>query len=185
MTLRRAAFLDRDGTIIEDTGFVRDPEGVRLIRGAADAIRRLNDAGWAVIVVTNQSGLARGLLTRKDYDAVAATLDALLAQHGARIDATYVCPHHPDITGPCDCRKPGLRHYLAAAEQFGIDFTQSLFVGDRLRDLEPAKALGGHGILVLTGDGRQAKGEAARGKFEVAQDLGEAVDRQIARSPDR
>ena len=185
MSLRRAAFLDRDGTIIEDTGFVRDPGGVVLIKGSAEAIRKLNEAGWVVVVVTNQSGIARGLFTTREYDAVAAKLDLLLAEHGARIDATYMCPHHPEVTGACDCRKPGLKHYLAAAEQFGIDFTKGIFVGDRMSDLEPAKSLGGTGILVQTGDGRQSTGEAERQGFEVARDLGAAVDRQIARSADR
>ena len=185
MTLRRAAFLDRDGTIIVDTGFVRDPDGVSLIRGSAEAIRKLNQAGWVVVVVTNQSGIARGLFTGREYEAVAAKLDALLAAEGARIDATYMCPHHPDVTGPCDCRKPGLKHYLAAAEKFGVDFTGSLFVGDRMSDLEPAKALGGRGVLVQTGDGRQATAEAGKNRFEVVRDLHEAVERQIARSLDR
>ena len=185
MSLRRAAFLDRDGTIIEDTGFVRDPDGVVLIRGSAEAIRRLNDAGWIVVVVTNQSGIARGLLTTKDYEAVAAKLDLLLAEREARIDASYMCPHHPELTGPCDCRKPGLKHYLAAAEHFGIDFTKSIFVGDRMSDLEPARSLGGTGILVRTGDGRQVVGEAEKRGFATVRDLAEAVDRQIPRSPDR
>jgi len=152
MTLRRAAFLDRDGTIIKDTGFVRDPRSVALIPGAAEAIKRLNEAGWVVVVVTNQSGIARGLLTTQDYEAVAARLDALLAERGAHIDATYMCPHHPDVTGPCDCRKPGLKHYLAAAEQFGIDFTRCIFIGDRMTDVEPASALGGTALLL----GREA-----------------------------
>ena len=185
MSLRRAAFLDRDGTIIEDTGFVRDPDAVRLIKGAADAIKRLNEGGWIVVVVTNQSGIARGFLTSREYDAVATKLDALLAEQGAHIDATYMCPHHPEVTGPCDCRKPGLKHYLAAAEQFGIDFTRSIFVGDRLSDLEPATALGGVGVLVLTGDGQRAAAEARKTGYEEAIDLEDVVDRQIARLPDR
>jgi len=148
MTLRRAAFLDRDGTIIKDTGFVRDPRSVALIPGAAEAIKRLNQAGWVVVVVTNQSGIARGLLTIEDYEAVAARLDALLSEHGTHLDATYMCPHHPEVTGPCDCRKPGLKHYLAAAERFGLDFTASIFVGDRASDIEAAALLGGTGLLL-------------------------------------
>ena len=148
MKLRRAAFLDRDGTIIRDTGFVRDPRSVALIPGAAEAIKRLNEAGWVVVVVTNQSGIARGLLTIEDYEAVAARLDALLVEQGAHLDATYMCPHHPDVTGPCDCRKPGLKHYLAAAERFGLDFTASIFVGDRASDIEAAALLGGTGLLL-------------------------------------
>jgi D-glycero-D-manno-heptose 1,7-bisphosphate phosphatase len=185
MKLRRAAFLDRDGTIIEDTGFVRDAAGVTLIRGSAGAIRRLNEAGWIVVVVTNQSGIARGLFTEKEYAAVAARMEALLGEHGARIDATYMCPHHPDVGGPCECRKPGLKHYLAAAERFGIDFTTSIFVGDRLTDVEPALSLGGTGILVTSGEGRLAKGEAEKAGYAVAHDLKAAVDRQISSSPNR
>jgi D-glycero-D-manno-heptose 1,7-bisphosphate phosphatase len=162
MTLRRAAFLDRDGTIIEDTGFVRDPAGVVLLHGAAEAIKRLNDAGWVVVVVTNQSGIARGLFTEKEYAAVAARVGEVLAARGARIDATWMCPHHPDVTGACDCRKPGLKHYLAAAERFGIDFTKSVFVGDRLSDVEPARALGGTGILLrATAEGFATAGSLA------------------------
>jgi len=148
MKLRRAAFLDRDGTIIRDTGFVRDPRSVALIPGAAEAIKRLDEAGWVVVVVTNQSGIARGLLTIEDYEAVAARLDTLLSEHGAHLDATYMCPHHPEVTGPCDCRKPGLKHYLAAAERFGLDFTASIFVGDRASDIEAAALLGGTGLLL-------------------------------------
>ncbi|HKP29914.1 MAG TPA: HAD-IIIA family hydrolase [Gemmatimonadales bacterium] len=185
MNLRPAAFLDRDGTIIEDTGFVRDRDGVRLIKGSAEAIRRLNEAGWVVVVVTNQSGIARGLFTTGEYDAVASKLDALLAEHGARIDASYMCPHHPDVTGPCDCRKPGLKHYLSAAERFGIDFTGSIYVGDRMTDLEAARSLGGTAILVQTGDGRLSRGDAEQQGFAVVRDLNEAVDRQLARLPDR
>src|ERR1043165_10137569 len=114
---RRAAFLDRDGTIIRDTEYLRDPEQVELLPGAAAAIKRLNDAGIPVIVVTNQSGIARGLLTEQDYERVRMRVDQELAKHGARIDATYHCPHYPEITGPCDCRKPGLKFYLQAAEE--------------------------------------------------------------------
>ncbi len=171
MTPRRAAFLDRDGTIIEDTGFVRDPEGVSLIPGSANAIRRLNESGWIVVMVTNQSGIARGLLTEADYQAVQARLVRLLAEQGARIDASYLCPHHPEVSGPCDCRKPGLKHYRDAAGRFEIDFARSLFVGDRMSDLEPARVLGGTGVLVLTGEGRKAKGEAEMAGFPTASDL--------------
>ena len=107
MTARRAVFLDRDGTIIEDTGFVADPAEVRLLPGAASAIARLNRAGIPAIVVTNQSGIARGLLDEAGYSAVARRLDALLDAAGARLDADYHCPHHPDFGGTCECRKPG------------------------------------------------------------------------------
>jgi len=99
---RTAVFLDRDGTIIDDEHYIADPNLVRLRPGAAEAIAQLNGASIPVIVITNQSGIARGLLTRSDYDRVAARLDELLAQRGARIDATYVCPHHPEFDEACD-----------------------------------------------------------------------------------
>src|SRR5512134_413953 len=97
---RRAAFLDRDGTIIEDVNYIARAEDVRLLPGADEAIRLLNDAGVAVVVITNQSGIARGLVTPAQYESVCRRVDEVLATGGARLDATYYCPHHPDITGP-------------------------------------------------------------------------------------
>src|ERR1043165_7644342 len=114
---RRAAFLDRDGTIIRDTEYLRDPEQLELLPGAAGAIKRLNDAGWPVIVVTNQSGIARGLMTEQDYERVRMRLDRMLAAEGARVDATYHCPHHPEYTARCECRKPGTKMYRDAAAE--------------------------------------------------------------------
>lgn len=153
MTGRPAVFLDRDGTIIEDTGFLRDPGLVRLLPGAAAAIRRLREAGFAVVVVTNQSGIARGLITPGEYQAVAARVDALLAAEGAGVAGTFMCPHHPDFTGPCECRKPASRLYRQAAEQLGLDLSRSWWVGDRPTDVQPATALGGRGILLGPGTG--------------------------------
>jgi D-glycero-D-manno-heptose 1,7-bisphosphate phosphatase len=149
-----AVFLDRDGTIVEDPGFLHEPGKVRLLPGAADAIRQLNQAGFVVVTVSNQSGIARGRYTVADYEAVQRRLTELLASHHARLDASYFCPHHPDVTGPCDCRKPGVKLFQDARTALGIDFTRSWWVGDRLSDVEPARALGGRAILVATGDGR-------------------------------
>ena len=148
MTPRPAAFLDRDGTIIRDTHYLHDPDDVVLMPGAASAIRRLNDAGLPVIVVTNQSGIARGLLTEQDYERVRRRLDKLLTADGARIDASYHCPHHPDFSGPCNCRKPGLKLYRRAAEEHDIDLAGSYYVGDRMRDVAPGEKLGGTTILL-------------------------------------
>jgi D-glycero-D-manno-heptose 1,7-bisphosphate phosphatase len=176
---RPAAFLDRDGTIITDTGFVRDPEAVVLLAGAAAAIGQLKAAGFVVVVVTNQSGIARGILSWDQYHAVAARLERLLAETGAVVDATYVCPHHPSVTGPCDCRKPGLKHYLEAAARFDLDLAASCWIGDRLSDLEPSLAFGGRGLLVETGDGN-AHGVAARELgFDLVPDLATAARKAI------
>ena len=101
---RPAVFLDRDGTIIEDVGYLGDPERMRLLPDAAEAIARLNRAGLLAVVVTNQSGIARGLFDEDAYEATRFRLDRLLADQGARLDAQYHCPHHPELSGPCECR---------------------------------------------------------------------------------
>jgi D-glycero-D-manno-heptose 1,7-bisphosphate phosphatase len=179
---RPAAFLDRDGTIIEDPGFLDDPDQVQLIPDAASAIRRLNEAGWAVVVITNQSGIARGYFTEADYEAVQARVDELLSRQGARIDAHYHCPHHPSISS-CECRKPGLKHYLHAIGRFGIDPAKSWCVGDRLSDVTPAVRLGAHGLLVRTGEGDAHRIEAEMAGFEAVPDLAAAVSRMLSVTP--
>jgi D-glycero-D-manno-heptose 1,7-bisphosphate phosphatase len=174
--VKPAVFLDRDGTIIADVGYVRDPEQVRLLPGAAAAIRRLNDKGWLAVVVTNQSGIARGLLTEEDYRRTERRLDELLAQAGARLDGHYWCPHLPDVSGPCECRKPGTLLFRQAADRFGIDLGRSWWVGDRARDVLPAAAFGGRGVVLL---GELASAEPPvdrRHRVLQAPDLATAVD---------
>lgn len=172
-----AVFLDRDGTIVEDPGFLHDPADVHLLPGAAAAIGRLNDAGRPVVVVSNQSGIARGLYTADDYRAVQRRLEELLEALGARIDASYFCPHHPDFTGPCDCRKPGTKLFQDAQLRLGgIDFARSWFVGDRPSDVLPARTLGGHGVLVRSGPGMEYAADAAVMGVPVVADLSAALD---------
>lgn len=174
---RPAVFLDRDGTIIRDLNYIGNPEQVELLPGAAAAIARLNAAGLPVIVVTNQSGIARGLFTEADYEAVRRRLDELLAETGARVDATYLCPHHPAFGEPCECRKPRTLLFRRAAERDNVDPARSWYVGDRLRDVIPARDLGGRGILVPAHETQQEDVDAARQEFTVAHTLDEAVDR--------
>ncbi|MCU0650151.1 MAG: HAD family hydrolase [Gemmatimonadaceae bacterium] len=145
---RAALFLDRDGTIMEDEHYGREPARVRLIDGAREGIRQANVCGVPVIVVTNQSGIGRGMISQAEYEAVAARLDALLAHGQATIDATFYCPHYPERDGPCRCRKPGTLLYEQAAEQFGLDLEASVYVGDRARDVAAAVRFGGTGLLV-------------------------------------
>ncbi|MGE5761952.1 MAG: D-glycero-alpha-D-manno-heptose-1,7-bisphosphate 7-phosphatase [Gemmatimonadota bacterium] len=175
---RRAVFLDRDGTIVDDPppGYLKDPAAVRLLPGAAAAIRRLNEAGWLAVVVSNQSGIARGLYTEADYRAVERRVTELLAEGRARLDSSFFCPHHPEFTGPCLCRKPGTRLFEEAAAHLGIDPTRSWFVGDRPSDVAPARRLGGRGLLVLTGEGARHRAQAEALGAEVATDLAGAVD---------
>ena len=178
------AFLDRDGTIIRDANYVRDPKDVLLLHGAADAIRRLNDLGVIVVVVTNQSGIARGYLDLDDYHRVEARVVELVAEQGARIDATYMCPHLPEITGPCDCRKPGLGLYRQAIAEHGIDPTRSLFAGDRWRDVAPGRALGGFSVMLDVDSTPAADRETARQEaVATATSLTDAVDQFLAALP--
>ena len=170
-----AVFLDRDGTIIEDSGYVHEPGKVKLLPGAAQAIKQLNEHGFLTITVSNQSGIARGLYTVADYAAVQRRLGELLAAHGARLDGAYFCPHHPRFTGPCECRKPGLKLFRDAAQALDIDFTCSWWVGDRLTDVQPAAALGGKAILVATGEANLHQGQARASGVTVVADLAAAV----------
>ena len=180
---RRAVFFDRDGTLIEDEHYLARPELVRLRPQAAAAVRRVNAAGLAAVVVTNQSGIARGLLTEDDYRAVAARLDALLAEGGARLDASYHCPHLPELSGPCECRKPGVALYEQAAREHELDLAASAYVGDRMRDLLPALRFGGLGILVPSRDTPTGDMVRARREFSLASSLLPAVDRALAWPP--
>lgn len=184
MSGRPAAFLDRDGTIIHDASYVSDPDDVVLLDGAAEAIRELNTRGIAAIMVTNQSGIARGWLSRDDYARVHARLLELLAESGARLDGAYMCPHHPDITGPCECRKPGLALYRQAIEEHGLDPARSLFVGDRWRDIAAAEDLGGLGIMLDVESTPEEDHKRARIEgLPTAHSLHEAVDRYLATLP--
>jgi phosphoribosylglycinamide formyltransferase-1 len=141
--MKAVVFLDRDGTIIRDEHYLADPDRVVLLDGAAYAIARLREAGLAVVVVTNQSGIARGMITPAQYEAVRARLDSFVA-----VDATYMCPHHPDIDGPCECRKPGLELYHRAIRDLGLEGARVVLIGDKWSDIAAADALGGYGILV-------------------------------------
>ena len=135
MSGRAAVFLDRDGTIIEDPGYLADPDAVKLLPGAAIAIARLNRAGLPTVVVTPPVRYRPGPLTEDQYVATERRLDALLEAAGARLDAHYHCPRHPDFGGPCPCRKPGPALFQRAAADLGIDLTASWWIGDRLRDV--------------------------------------------------
>lgn len=152
-TLGPAVFFDRDGTLIRERVYLSDPENAVLIDTAPRALADLGAAGFKLVIVTNQSGIARGLYAESDYHAVAKRVDELLVQAGASVDETVYCPHHPDFGGPCDCRKPLTGMYRQAAEVLGIDLAHSFYVGDKVTDVLPALELGGKGILVRTGYG--------------------------------
>ena len=145
-----AVFLDRDGTLMEDAHYIKSPKQVRLLPGAGAAVKRINDAKVPAIVVTNQSGIARGIFTVADYEAVKSQFESLLNSEGAHIDASYYCPHHPSTTGPCSCRKPGTQMFEDAIRDFGLNPTRVAYIGDRWRDVAAARRLGGRGIMIAS-----------------------------------
>lgn len=179
---KRAVFLDRDGTINEEVGFLDAVDRLRLIPGAAAAIRRLNEAGFPVIVVTTQSGIARGILDEPTLEAIHDGLRARLAEEGARVDGIYVCPHHPtEGSTPwrreCDCRKPRPGLMKRAALDHRLDLPASYMIGDKAADMEMGRNAGATTILVLTGYGaeQRARISGAAAPDHVAGDLREAV----------
>ena len=157
--LRPAVFLDRDGTINEQMGYINHISRFQILPGVAEAIRRLNEAQIPVVVVTNQSGLARGYFPAELLVAVHEKMISLLAEKGAHVDGIYICPHHPEAKKEeyrqsCDCRKPRTGLLLQAAEEMGLDLARSFVVGDRWSDLKTAVCCGATPVLVLTGYGR-------------------------------
>lgn len=173
-TGRPAVFLDRDGTLIEEKVYLADPEGVVLMPQVTDALKALREAGYALVIVTNQSGIARGLYAESDYRAVADMLEELLRAAGAPVDLTLYCSHHPDFGEPCRCRKPGTGMHLAAAKALGLSLKDSYYVGDKVADVLPAQELGGTGVLVRTGYGVDEESQAPDGVV-VVDDLMAAV----------
>lgn len=157
--LKSAVFLDRDGTINEQMGYINHTCRFQLLPGAGQAIKRLNDANIPVIVVSNQSGLARGYFPEELLVEVHNKMHTLLAEEGARVDAIYYCPHHPEakekrFRESCDCRKPKPGLILQASKELGLDPEKSFVVGDRWSDIKTAANCGATSILVRTGYGR-------------------------------
>ncbi len=170
--MRRAVFLDRDGTINREVGYVSDPDVLELLPGVAEAIKRLNQSGWLVIAVTNQSGIGRGYLSHEMVEGVHQRLEAMLAGEGAFLDSIRYCPHHPDAG--CDCRKPAVGLICQAAADSHIDLSNSYVVGDKESDIELGHRAGTRTILVLTGYGKETQRRIDQVDF-VASDLESAV----------
>jgi D-glycero-D-manno-heptose 1,7-bisphosphate phosphatase len=189
---RPALFIDRDGTLTEEVGYVNHPSRLRLLPRSAEAIRRLNQAGIAAVVATNQAGIARGYFSEDVLQAVHERLVEQLKDAGAHLDGLYVCPHHPTegaapFRADCDCRKPKPGLLLRAARELDLDLGGSVMVGDKASDLLVAPPVGARAILVLTGYGR-GEWEYRRAQFvvapdHVAADLLEAVEWVIAGRP--
>ena len=151
---RPAIFLDRDGVIIENRDdYVKSWGEVRFVAGAFAALQRLSRSGHALVIVTNQSAVGRGIISLEQAIAINREVVARIAEHGGRIDAVYLCPHHP--TDGCICRKPQPGMLRRAGQELGLDLSRSYLIGDAASDLEAARAAGVQGILVLTGRGRE------------------------------
>lgn len=178
-TLRRALFLDRDGTIITDEHFLNDATRVRLMPGAAASIARVNALGILVVIITNQSGIGRGIIKQPQYEAVAARVHELLREESAHVDATYYCPDLPDVPDDISCRKPGTLMYQMAAAELGIDLARSAYIGDKWRDVHPALALGGFGVLVPNGGTDAADIDRALLSANTAADIEQAVTQAL------
>jgi D-glycero-D-manno-heptose 1,7-bisphosphate phosphatase len=173
-----AVFLDRDGTINAEQGYLYRVEECRFLPGVKEAVKRLNGAGFLVVVVTNQSGIARGYYSEADLEKLHQYMENEFAVAGARIDGWYYCPHHPDFPDDsevCDCRKPLPGMLLAAAEELGIDLSSSWMVGDKSADVEAGIAAGCKPILVRTGYGAVETALAPEG-VPAVDDLFSAVD---------
>ena len=176
-----AAFLDRDGTVIVEKDYLADPALIRFVDGAFEALRLLRDHGYKLVIVTNQSGIARGLYTLDDYRAVESGMEQQLAAEGIILDGVFFCPHHPDFTGRCDCRKPGLGMYRDAARKLDLDLARSVYVGDRLKDVLPAHELGGRAFLVLTGYGHAERANMPA-DVDVVENVLEAAYRTVGKT---
>jgi D-glycero-D-manno-heptose 1,7-bisphosphate phosphatase len=187
---RPAVFIDRDGTLTEEVGYVNHPSRLRVLPRSAQAVRRLNEAGIAAVVVTNQAGVARGYFSEDVMNAVNEELVRQLKNGGAHLDGIYVCAHHPTEGQPpfrrdCDCRKPKPGLLLQAARDLDLDLGTATMIGDKASDLLVAPAVGAQAVLVLTGYGL-GEWEHRREHFphppdHVADDLLDAVDWVIAR----
>jgi D-glycero-D-manno-heptose 1,7-bisphosphate phosphatase len=176
----RGIFLDRDGTLIEEAGYLDRLDRIRLFPYTIDAVRLLNRAGLAVIVVSNQSGVARGFFDEAFVDQTHAHLSKMLASGGAAVDAFYYCPHHPEgqvaaFRRACDCRKPQPGLLERAVRDRGIDLTQSFVVGDRTNDVETGRAVGARSLLVRTGYGNEHEAAARERGAVVVDNLISAV----------
>lgn len=175
-TPRSAVFLDRDGTLNREVHHLTRLEQLELIDGATDAVARLNQSGYLTVVVTNQSVVARGELSLESLDTIHARLEQLLGLGGAYLDRIYVCPHHPESTGDCDCRKPAPGMIEAATRDLAIDRQRAWLVGDTTSDIETGRRAGVRTILVKTGHGG-ADGRWPAVPDYIVADLSEAVDR--------
>jgi D-glycero-D-manno-heptose 1,7-bisphosphate phosphatase len=171
----KAVFLDRDGTVVVEKGYLTVPEAVELYPGVPEAVAALREAGWKIVVVSNQGAVAKGLITEEELAGINERMLMMLGAEGAQVDGVYCCPHHPEgevaaYAVECDCRKPKPGLLEQAARDHGLDLSQCVIVGDTPRDLQAGRAVGTRTVLVLTGHGAETS-LVPHGADHVAADL--------------
>lgn len=178
---RKAVFLDRDGTINVDPGYLGDPEKFHFLPGVVNALTRLREAGYLIFVISNQSGIARGFFRDEDLKKIHDKMTTALRAQGIALDGIYYCPHHP--AEQCSCRKPSPKMVLEASRSYDIELRDSYFIGDRTSDIETGKNAGCRTILVLTGAGEEAYAALSKSQQpdHVARDLSGAVSWMLDR----
>ncbi|MFN7684140.1 MAG: D-glycero-alpha-D-manno-heptose-1,7-bisphosphate 7-phosphatase [Oligoflexia bacterium] len=176
----KAVFLDRDGTLNEDPGYINHPDLMKLLPGVGQALRMLKDAGYFLVIVSNQSGVGRGIIPPGELPKIHIRMEELLAPSGVRIDAYSLCTHRPE--DGCPCRKPSPKLILDAASELNIDLGRSFMVGDKVVDLEAGRAAGTSGVcLVLTGHGKETSKLSGHLADFIGHDLTEVARWILAR----
>jgi len=178
--MNKAVFLDRDGTIVEDIGYLNSPEQIKFIPGSIEAIKILNEAGYKVIVITNQAGVARGLVTEDMLQTIDKVMHKNILNGGGHLDALYYCPHHPEhgvypYRQVCECRKPHTGLIKRAMRDQNLDLSKSFMIGDKASDVEAGKRAGTKTVLVLSGRGKESKKDLKEKPDHIANDLLDAV----------
>lgn len=178
--MRKAVFIDRDGTLIDERHFIGNPDDVRFIAGSEQALRTLHNLGYALVVVSNQSGVARGLLSISDVEAVNQRIMEILSSQGIEIDGIYYCPHYAggsvaEYSIECDCRKPSPGMLLKAATELGLEIESSFVIGDKVSDVELGFNSGSTAILVLSGYGKKSVEKLKRKPAYIAENLLDAA----------
>ncbi|MFX1311017.1 MAG: D-glycero-beta-D-manno-heptose 1,7-bisphosphate 7-phosphatase [Promethearchaeota archaeon] len=151
----KAIFLDRDGVINKEISYLSDPQDFEFIEGSIEALKILKQKGFLLIIITNQAGIARGYFTEEILNKIHDKMISILKHNKIELDSIYYCPHHPDFTGPCNCRKPKPGMILKATLKYNLDLSESFMVGDTLNDIETGKAAHCKTVLVLTGYGKK------------------------------
>ncbi|MFA5104546.1 MAG: HAD family hydrolase, partial [Candidatus Margulisiibacteriota bacterium] len=183
--MNKAVFLDRDGTLIEDVGYLSDEKDIRLLIGAAEAVSSLGKAGFKTVMITNQAAIARGIISESRFGEINAKVLSQFLSHGAGFDGVYYCPHHPTegkgkYLAKCSCRKPFPGMILKAAKELGLDLSRSFMIGDRYKDIEAGINAGCKTVLVPTAGVKNAEEKSSARPDHLAKNILEAAEWVIA-----